>query len=104
VYIVSLQISSDDLIGCACLKFTDLTEGQFEGWKEIIVPFTTAKKPRISKLSKQKSPELRLKVNVSVSREMIDCRKLEGSAAELVLPLAHSNNSTRLEAHHIVDL
>ncbi len=80
-----VQISNDDMIGCATLPFTDLTDGYFDGWKEIVVPFTTAKKSKFTTLSDLKIPELKLKVNVSVSRNKIDYLKLAESTAEVVV-------------------
>jgi hypothetical protein len=99
-----VQISNDDLIGCASLPLTDLTEGYFEGWKEIIIPFTTAKKSRISSVSNLKIPELKLKVNMSVSRNTIACFELAGLATEQAVPLARLDNSSRTEAQINGDL
>ncbi len=96
-----MQISKDDLIGCASLPLSELQDGCFEGWKEIIVPFATAKKSSISNLSGLKSSELKLKVHVSVTRNTIDCFKLAGPAVEEVVPLARLDsldNHARMEA------
>jgi hypothetical protein len=93
-----MQISSDDMIGCATLPFTDLTDGYFDGWKEIVVPI---KKSKFTTLSDLKIPELKLKVTVSVSRNKIDYLKLAESTVEVVLevPIAHvyqdSSQSTK---------
>ena len=92
------QISKDDLIGCAILPFTDLTEGCFEGWKEIIVPFTTANKPRFPAFSNLKNPEIKLKVKWSVYANQVDCIDLAGSRVEEEVPMAHVDNMTRTEA------
>ena len=94
-----MQISKDDLIGCAILPFTDLTKGSFEGWKEIVVPFTTAKKSTFPALSNLKSPEIKLKVNWSVHENKVDCFDFAGSAVEEVVPMAHLDNRTRTEAN-----
>ncbi len=103
-----VQISNDDLIGCASLPFTDLTEGQteghFEGWKNILVPFTSSKKSRIANLSDLKRPELKLKVKVSFTGKTIDCCEFAGMAADVVVPLARLDNRTRTEAELNDDL
>jgi hypothetical protein len=104
VLIDLVQISKDDLIGCASLPFTDLTEGHFEGWKNILVPSTSSKTSRISNLSDLKRPELKLKVKMSFTGKPIDCCEFAGMAADVVVPLARLNNRSRIEAELLDDL
>jgi hypothetical protein len=102
---VLVQISNDDVIGCATLPFTDLTEGHFDGWKEIIVPITTAKKSKFTTVSDLKIPELKLLVTTSVSRNKIDFFPL-APTLEVEVPLAQVDTSVRIEAqlHAHVDV
>jgi hypothetical protein len=90
----SMQISKDDVIGYSELPFTCLNEGKFEGWRKIVVPFTS-EKSLFPSFSKSEGPELMLKVDLSVSATKIDC----GWTGEEIVPTARLDERPRNEAH-----
>jgi hypothetical protein len=92
-----MQISRDDVIGCVELPLTCLSEGHFEGWIKIIVPFTASRKSPFPNLTPSKDPELMLKVDVSVATNKLECGPTE-STVEEVVPLAELDERPRREA------